>query len=98
MTAPSTSPIIAPSTLAAAAPGFIYRALRHRAFMIGLILTGTMILSAILSLVWTPHSPTEIVIAQRLKLPSASHWLGTDQFGRDILSMIMAGKLRLSLA
>jgi peptide/nickel transport system permease protein len=59
--------------------------------MIGLILTGTMILSAILSLVWTPHSPTEIVIAQRLKLPSASHWLGTDQFGRDILSMIMAG-------
>ncbi|MBT6589072.1 MAG: ABC transporter permease [Rhodospirillaceae bacterium] len=91
MTAPSTSPIIAPSTLAAAAPGFIYRALRHRAFMIGLILTGTMILSAILSLVWTPHSPTEIVIAQRLKMPSASHWLGTDQFGRDILSMIMAG-------
>ncbi len=71
--------------------GFLGRALGHRSFMIGLLLTGAMIISALVSLVWTPHSPTEIVIAERLKLPSASHWFGTDQFGRDILSMIMAG-------
>ena len=70
---------------------FIYRALRHRSFMIGLILTGTMIFLALLSLIWTPHSPTEIVISQRLKPPSLTHIFGTDQFGRDILSMIMAG-------
>ena len=70
---------------------FIYRALRHRSFMIGLILTGTMIFLALLSLIWTPHSPTEIVILQRLKPPSLTHIFGTDQFGRDILSMIMAG-------
>ena len=70
---------------------FIYRALRHRSFMIGLILTGTMIFLALLSLIWTPHSPTEIVILQRLKPPSLTHFFGTDQFGRDILSMIMAG-------
>lgn len=74
-----------------AAPGFVHRALRHRSFMIGLVLTGTMIIFALVSLVWTPYSATEIVITERLKLPSASHWLGTDQFGRDILSMIMAG-------
>ena len=70
---------------------FFYRALRHRSFMIGLILTGTMIFLALLSLIWTPHSPTEIVILQRLKPPSLTHIFGTDQFGRDILSMIMAG-------
>ena len=70
---------------------FIYQALRHRSFMIGLILTGTMIFLALLSLIWTPHSPTEIVILQRLKPPSLTHVFGTDQFGRDILSMIMAG-------
>ena len=70
---------------------FIYRSLRHRSFMIGLILTGTMIFLALLSLIWTPHSPTEIVILQRLKPPSLTHIFGTDQFGRDILSMIMAG-------
>jgi len=70
---------------------FVYRASRHRSFMIGLILSGTMIFLALLSLIWTPHSPTEIVILQRLKPPSLIHWFGTDQFGRDILSMIMAG-------
>jgi len=75
----------------AASSGFVRRALGHRSFMIGLVLTGTMIVLALVSLVWTPHSPTEIVIADRLKLPSPGHWLGTDQFGRDILSMIMAG-------
>ena len=50
-----------------------------------------MIFLALLSLIWTPHSPTEIVISQRLKPPSLTHFFGTDQFGRDILSMIMAG-------
>jgi peptide/nickel transport system permease protein len=59
--------------------------------MIGFVLTGTMIFLALLSLFWTPHSPTEIVISQKLRPPSMSHWFGTDQFGRDILSMIMAG-------
>ncbi len=83
--------VIPEASVAAAMPGFIHRALRHRAFMIGFVLTGTMIFLALLSLFWTPHSPTEIVISQKLKPPSMSHWFGTDQFGRDILSMIMAG-------
>jgi peptide/nickel transport system permease protein len=46
---------------------------------------------ALVSLGWTPHSATEIVIKRMLQPPSAAHWFGTDQFGRDILSMIMAG-------
>jgi len=86
-----TETVITEASVAATKPDFIHRALRHRAFMIGLVLTGTMIFLALLSLFWTPHSPTEIVISQKLKPPSMSHWFGTDQFGRDILSMIMAG-------
>lgn len=86
-----TEALIPEASAAAEMPGFIHRALRHRAFMIGFVLTGTMIFLALLSLFWTPHSPTEIVISQKLRPPSMSHWFGTDQFGRDILSMIMAG-------
>ena len=86
-----TETVTTEASVAATKPDFIYRALRHRAFMIGFVLTGTMIFLALLSLFWTPHSPTEIVISQKLKPPSMSHWFGTDQFGRDILSMIMAG-------
>ncbi len=64
---------------------------RHRAFMVGTGLSGLMAGAALLSLFWTPHSPTQIVIRARFKPPSWEHWLGTDQFGRDILSMLMAG-------
>ncbi len=72
-------------------PGFLARAWRHRSFMIGAALTGAMILMAVVSLFWTPHSATQIVVKQMLQPPTAAHWFGTDQFGRDILSMIMVG-------
>src|SRR3954447_16899486 len=50
-----------------------------------------MVGMALLSLVWTPYPPTRIDILHKLAPPSAAHWLGTDPFGRDVLSMIMAG-------
>lgn len=43
-----------------------------------------------------PHNPTQPEIEIRLTGPSSSHWLGTDQLGRDVLSRIMAGA-RISL-
>jgi peptide/nickel transport system permease protein len=52
---------------------------------------------ALLSLVWTPFPAEQIRIAARLRPPSPQHWLGTDHFGRDVLSMIMVGA-RNSLA
>jgi peptide/nickel transport system permease protein len=70
---------------------FLARGLRHRSFVVGgalsLILTGV----AVLSLFWTPYDPIKINIRGRLASPSFEHWLGTDHFGRDILSIIMAG-------
>jgi peptide/nickel transport system permease protein len=48
-------------------------------------------LAALLSLVWTPHDATAISVPDKFQAPSAAHWLGTDQLGRDVLSMLMVG-------
>ncbi len=70
---------------------FWRRALRHRSFVLGGTLTLLVVASALLSLVWTPWSPYEIDIASKLRPPSSSHWLGTDSFGRDVVSLLLAG-------
>jgi peptide/nickel transport system permease protein len=67
------------------------RALRHPSFAIGLVLTTLLVGVAVLSLVWTPHSPYEIDMALRLRAPDARHWLGTDPYGRDIVSLLLVG-------
>ena len=67
------------------------RALRHPSFAIGGALVALLIAVAALSWVWTPHSATEIDVAHRLELPSASHWLGTDSLGRDVVSLLIVG-------
>ena len=66
-------------------------ALRHRNLVMGGVLSALVVLLAILSLLWTPHSAYELDVANKLKPPSPMHWLGTDHFGRDVLSMIMVG-------
>lgn len=64
---------------------------------LGLLVTGAMLALALLSLVWTPYPPEQVRVVARLRPPSADHWLGTDHFGRDVLSMLMVGA-RNSLA
>jgi peptide/nickel transport system permease protein len=64
---------------------------RHPSFGAGAVLMALVIGAALLSLVWTPHDPEAMRIMARLKPPSAEHWLGTDQFGRDIVSMVLVG-------
>jgi peptide/nickel transport system permease protein len=46
---------------------------------------------AILSLFWTPYPVTRVDISVRLQGFSAAHILGTDQYGRDVLSLLIAG-------
>ncbi len=65
--------------------------------ILGGVLAGLALVAAALSFVWTPGDVTQIAIAQKLQPPSAAHWLGTDHFGRDILSMVMVGA-RTSIA
>jgi peptide/nickel transport system permease protein len=59
--------------------------------VIGGILTALLIGTALLSLVWTPEPPTRVRIPLRLKGPLEAGLLGTDHFGRDVASLIMAG-------
>lgn len=58
---------------------------------IGGLLVGTVFAAALLSLVWTPHDPTAISVARRFLPASAEHWLGTDQLGRDVASLLLVG-------
>lgn len=63
----------------------------------GRILVGFMLAFTILGWVYTPHDPNQISIAKRFQPPSGEHPLGTDHFGRDVLSRILWGA-RISLA
>jgi len=73
------------------------KALRHPSFVIGAVLSLLLALAAALSFVWTPHSPYEIDMSLRLLKPGARHWLGTDPYGRDIVSLLLVGA-RASIA
>lgn len=59
--------------------------------VVGAVLVGLVILAAVVSLFWTPHPPTATDTANRLLPADGDHWLGTDRYGRDIASQLMAG-------
>ncbi|TXC67362.1 ABC transporter permease [Piscinibacter aquaticus] len=76
---------------------FWQRAWRHKSFVAGGVLVGLLAALALLSFVWTPHPATEINVPNKLQPPSATHWLGTDSLGRDIVSQLIVGA-RASIA
>ena len=65
--------------------------MRHPSFALGAALTLLLLLSAALSLVWTPGSAYEMELTRKLLLPNARNWLGTDPFGRDVASLLLIG-------
>lgn len=77
--------------------GFGRRALQHRSFVLGALLTTLLIAAALLSFVWTPGSAHEVDMDAVLQASSSQHWLGTDAFGRDTASQILVGA-RASIA
>lgn len=72
-------------------PGFWLRARRNPSFMIGLVLSVLLVLAAALSFVWTPHDAYEVDMALKLRAPDGRHWLGTDPYGRDVMSQLLVG-------
>ena len=68
----------------------------NRNLIIGTALTALFIALAAVSFVWTPYDIETFDIPNKLKAPTAAHLLGTDHFGRDILSRIIYGA-RISL-
>jgi peptide/nickel transport system permease protein len=65
--------------------------LKHPGITVGACLAFVFIAAGLISLIWTPYSPFIMAIGDRLKGPSTHHWLGTDQFGRDVGSLLMRG-------
>jgi peptide/nickel transport system permease protein len=61
------------------------------ALLAGSVITGAFVLIACVSRLWTPEPPTQIRMGLRLRAPLDAGLLGTDPFGRDVLSMLMAG-------
>lgn len=63
---------------------------RHATLVVGLSLTGIVVLLAVVSLVWLPYPPSDIS-GGRLEAPSGGHLLGTDKLGRDLFTQLMIG-------
>ena len=63
---------------------------------VGLVIVAIAVLAALFGPVLTPYDPSSQELARRLEGPSASHLLGLDELGRDILARLLAGT-RISL-
>lgn len=63
---------------------------RHKAALVGLISLATIVFVGIFAPVFAPHGPTKLV-GPMLHPPSAEYPLGTDMYGRDILTRIIYG-------
>lgn len=75
---------------------FIKKLAKNKAAIAGAIVVTIFIIFAILAPVLAPHDPTHMEMSKKLQGPSAEHWFGTDDKGRDILSRILFGA-RISL-
>ncbi len=69
---------------------------RNHLAMLGLVIAGLLVLVALLAPVLAPYDPNLIDPINRLQMPSRAHLLGTDNFGRDLLSRLIYGT-RVSL-
>ncbi|WP_246771157.1 ABC transporter permease [Taklimakanibacter albus] len=69
---------------------------KNRMAMVGLFFVVTLILAAVFAPWISPHDPYRVALDEQLLPASSTYWLGTDNFGRDILTRILYGA-RVSL-
>jgi peptide/nickel transport system permease protein len=69
---------------------------QNRMAMIGLILVALLVMVALFAPLISPHDPYRVAMDEQFLPPSATYWLGTDNFGRDLLTRILYGA-RISL-
>jgi peptide/nickel transport system permease protein len=74
----------------------LWRVVRNRRGLLGGVVVAAMLAAGILAPAVAPYSYSTQSLLQRLKPPTAAHWLGTDGFGRDILTRVIWGA-RVSL-
>ncbi|MBW4083646.1 ABC transporter permease [Paenibacillus sp. S150] len=63
----------------------------NHALLIGSIILAILIILGIVGPLLTPYDPFAMKVVDRLKPPSATHWFGTDEFGRDLLTRVLYG-------
>lgn len=73
------------------APGWIVRFRSTKRGTIGLILLAIVVLACLLGPIVSPYDPVAVDPTNRLQGPSSSHLLGTDQFGRDVITRTLDG-------
>lgn len=71
--------------------GWFHEIRSHRLALVGLIILIVVIFAAIFASFLAPYDPQSGIARDRLSAPSPQHWLGTDEFGRDVLSRLMFG-------
>ncbi|HEY3195285.1 MAG TPA: ABC transporter permease [Candidatus Dormibacteraeota bacterium] len=64
---------------------------QNRMAVIGLVIIGVFLVTALLSLVWTPYPTWRQALGPTYQTPSLIHPMGLDDYGRDILSRVMGG-------
>ena len=67
------------------------RALQHPSFVAGSAVVLLLVISAVVSMFWSPYPVGDIDIPNKLAASSAQHWFGTDSLGRDIASLLLVG-------
>jgi peptide/nickel transport system permease protein len=67
------------------------RALQHPSFVVGSAVVLLLVISAVVSMFWSPYPVGDIDIPNKLAASSAQHWFGTDSLGRDIASLLLVG-------
>jgi len=72
------------------------RLAKDRLGLTGLAITSILLAVAVFAPLLAPYDPTEMNLANRLQGVSMAHWMGTDAFGRDVLSRVIYGS-RVSL-
>ena len=71
--------------------GFRRRWYRTPSFVAGVSILGLIVLAALVAPLITQHNPTDQDLLHTLAGPSSSHWLGTDDLGRDVWSRLAYG-------
>ena len=75
----------------------LHRIRQYRLPLIGIAILLVFMMCAVFAPLLAPHDPAQLSLVSRLSPPSAAHWFGTDELGRDVLSRTIYGA-RISLA
>jgi peptide/nickel transport system permease protein len=90
------TPVKVQNTNATAWKAFYKKLSKNKAALVGALIVLVFVILAIFAPLLAPHDHIMPVMSKKLETPSAEHWLGTDDKGRDILSRLLYGS-RISL-